>query len=412
MTRPRVAFVVQRYGAEIAGGSEQLCRLIAERLAGHCSCDVITTCAKDYVTWKNEYPSGETTEAGVKIIRFPVDAPRDTEVFNRLCATVFTQHTDRDRQLEWMREQGPYSSALLSFLEENHDAYDVFIFFTYLYCTTYFGLPLVKDRAILVPTAHDEPPIYLHIFDELFRLPQSFLFLTPEERDFVVKRFCLPDAAGEIAALGQAVSDDTFVETDPGAAKRIAGRAPYILYLGRIDESKGCKILIEWFQRYVTEHETSTINLVLAGKAVMPVAPHPRIILPGYVSEAVKASLIRSSLFMAVPSPYESLCISAIEAWVHETPVLANGECLVLAGQCRRSNGGLWYRNYEEFAECVSLLSSGNRLREQLGSSGRRFVEREYQWDRVEASYLRTISRITAANRPSKNPPRTVAEHA
>src|SRR5262249_48552725 len=85
----RLAFVVQRYGLDIAGGAEYHGRLIAEHLSRHAAVDVLTTCARDYVTWQNHYPPGESRERGVRVRRFPVDAPRDPERFARLTARLF-----------------------------------------------------------------------------------------------------------------------------------------------------------------------------------------------------------------------------------------------------------------------------------------------------------------------------------
>src|SRR5690606_29702276 len=132
-------------------GSEQLCRSVAERLSRDCTCEVITTCARDYVTWNNEYPPGEAICGGVRVHRFPVDTPRNPRVFNDLFSRILNHRSSLQVQEQWIKEQGPYSTALLSYIENNRCTYDAFIFFTYLYCTTYFGLPLVRDRAILVP---------------------------------------------------------------------------------------------------------------------------------------------------------------------------------------------------------------------------------------------------------------------
>src|SRR5690606_17417989 len=136
-------------------------------------------------------PPGEAICGGVRVHRFPVDTPRNPRVFNDLFSRILNHRSSLQVQEQWIKEQGPYSTALLSYIENNRCTYDAFIFFTYLYCTTYFGLPLVRDRAILVPTAHDEPAIYLSIFDRVFCAPKRLLFLTPEEKDFVLKRFCL-----------------------------------------------------------------------------------------------------------------------------------------------------------------------------------------------------------------------------
>ncbi len=131
--------------------------------------EVLTTRAIDYVTWRDEYPEGVVEINGVNVRRFGVDAPRETRVFDEMSRHVVgSPHTEED-EIQWMKLQGPYSSSLLEYLERNRTAYDVFLFMTYLYGTTYFGLPIVADRAVLVPTAHDEWPIYLGIFDKIFR---------------------------------------------------------------------------------------------------------------------------------------------------------------------------------------------------------------------------------------------------
>ena len=54
----KLAVVVQRYGLDINGGAELHARYVAEQLARHAEVEVLTTCARDYVTWRNELPAG------------------------------------------------------------------------------------------------------------------------------------------------------------------------------------------------------------------------------------------------------------------------------------------------------------------------------------------------------------------
>ena len=188
----KLAFVVQRYGADIAGGSEAHCRELAERLSARHDITVLTTCAKDYVTWENAYPAGAGSENGVHVIRFPVARQRRIKVFADLSDEVFDGGAPPDRQEEWFRENGPDTPALLEHLRAHGREYDLVLFWTYRYSPSYFGLPLVADRAVLVPTAEEDPAIDLDVLLEFFDKPAGYVFLTPEECELVSSRALHP----------------------------------------------------------------------------------------------------------------------------------------------------------------------------------------------------------------------------
>jgi hypothetical protein len=69
-------------------------------------------------------------------------------------------------------------------------------------------------------------------------------------------------------------------------------------------------------------------------------------------------------------------------------PVLANAKCDVLQGQCLRSNAGLFYANYQEFAETLRAIDTTPSLQAALGRNGRTFFERNYAWDVIERKYV------------------------
>ncbi len=387
----KFAFVVQRYGEDVAGGSEQFCRALAERLARRASITVLTTCATDYMTWRDHYPPGESVLNGVRVLRFRVDSPRDVPQFNAFSERVLHGTPSAEDQERWMRLQGPVSTALLEHLAREGGSYGAVLFFTYLYATTYLGLPLVASRALLAPTAHDEPTIYLPMFDALFRRARRLLLLTPEERDFVYRRFCLPEDAGVVAGFGlDGPGEDAAL---PAAVAALSG-GPYLLYLGRVDPSKGCETLVKDFLRYVEEVPASPLRLVLAGAPYMEIPKHSRLIATGYVREAEKNGLLGAGMALVAPSPYESLCIAALEAWMRGRPVVANGVSKVLAGQCQRAAGGLWYRGYEEFAECLRTLEGSPDLCRRLGEAGRKYTVSNYGWEEVESVYFENLSKV------------------
>lgn len=382
----KIVFVVQRYGLEVNGGAEFHCRLVAEHLSKYFDVEVITTCAIDYMTWKNEYPSGIEILNGVCVRRFPVDYERDIPKFNKSSEKIFGNiHTYED-EIEWMKLQGPYSTKLLNYIQNNKDNYTYFIFFTYLYCTTFFGLPLVKEKALLVPTAHDEPPIYLSIFKSLFKNPRGFIYNTEEEKNVVVSQFQVANIPSGIVGVGI----DTPDKIDAVSFVQKYKVDNFIIYVGRIDESKGCKELFDYFIRYKKEKKSS-IKLVLLGKTIMKVPKHPDILSLGFVSEQEKFNGTKSAKLLIMPSKYESLSMVLLEAWLCNTAVLVNGKCDVLKGQCVRSNGGLWYTDYYEFKECLDLLLLNEKIRFKLGENGNKFTIENYGWDSIESKYLQFL---------------------
>lgn len=386
--RPKIAFVVQRYGLEINGGAEYLCREVAEHLSKYWDIDVLTTCAIDYITWKNEYPSGQSHINRINVYRFKVDSPRDIDKFNQASEKILGKSHSVEQAVKWMHLQGPYSTTLINFIKSYRDNYDFFFFFTYLYASTYFCLPLVSKKAILLPAAHDEAPIYLSIFNKIFNLPQALVYSTPEEKFFVNRKFKNDNILSDIIGVGV---------NFPFKIKDCEIEQNYILYVGRIDESKGCKELFNFFIQYKQDN-LSSLKLILIGKTVMDIPSHPDIIHLGFVSETEKYDILSKSKVLIMPSKYESLSMVILEAWYCKKPVLVNGICEVLKGQCIRSNAGLWYENFEEFTACLNLLLSNKNLRIKMGKNGSKFVQHNYRWDIIENKYLNLLNNLQAKN--------------
>ncbi|MEY2558434.1 MAG: hypothetical protein QOE34_1859 [Verrucomicrobiota bacterium] len=383
----RVAFVVQRCGVEVNGGAESLCLQVAQRMARHWKTEILTTCALDYMTWENSYPEGPEQAGPTLIRRFPVDESRDVSLFNRLSGELHSRQekTTLAEQEIWMRAQGPVSNALLTYLREQEHSYDAFIFFGYLYATTYFGLPLVSRKAFLVPLAHDEWPIYFSMWERIFSLPRALIFNTPTERSFVQRRFPSLTLLGPTIGIG--IEPPAQVRPAEFLA-RYQLHVPFLLYLGRIDESKGCAEMIDYFIR---ARRTGSINckLVLAGREVMPVPFHDDIISLGFLDEQEKWDALAACDWLLMPSAFESLSIVLLEAWQMQRPSLVNGKCDVLRKHCERSNGGLWYDNENEWLAALTQIDGPTR--NQLGRQGQTYVQSHYSWDRVERDYLNIL---------------------
>jgi glycosyltransferase involved in cell wall biosynthesis len=392
----KLALAVQRYGADINGGAELHARYIAERLSRHAEVEVVTTCARDYVSWRNELPPGIERVNGVAVRRFPVRHERVPREFGRLSERVFKQRHSIADELAWLESEGPASPAMIDYLASA--PIDFAILFSYRYYHAWHAARRVHSKAVLVPTAERDPAIALSIFGPVFRGVRAVMYNSPEERAMIRAATGNDAVPGVVVGVGSDVPE----RTEPARfRRRFKMNRPFAIYIGRIDENKGCRELFDYFQRYAAVFPRG-LDLVLVGSAVMPVPRHPRIHHLGFIDDQDKFDALAASDLLIMPSYYESLSMVALEAWALGRPVLANGRCDVLKGQCIRSNAGLYYESFEEFAEALYSLESNEALHARLGQNGRDYFRRHYAWSVIERKYLdmlKQLARDTTAAR-------------
>lgn len=400
MSPLRLLFVVPRYGPEVRGGAEQAARELAQRLAarGH-RVEVLTTTARSYVDWSGDLPVGTTEIEGVVVHRLAVDPERDPEVFGRLHhrLTMAEAPVAVDLQTDWVRAQGPSVPDLGPWLEANAARFDVAVFFTYLYATTTDGLPVAARHTAtaLVPCAHDEPPLALPAFDRVAHLADTLLFLTPEEAALVRARFRLR-TPHHVVGLGTELDPAPPDHLGSFAAAHGLDQGPYLLYVGRIDPSKGTSWLVERFAA-LKAARPSPLKLVLLGEAVVPPEAHDDIVVITDADDATRSAALSGAVALVHPSPFESFGMVVTEAWALGTPVIAFGGNEVLRGHIERSGGGLLVGDGAELGAAAELLAGDPAARAALGRAGRAHVEANYAWPTVTDAWERALHRT--ANR-------------
>ena len=389
MGKKRIAFVCQRYGLEINGGSELYCRLLAEKLVKSFDVTVYTTCAEDYLSWADSYRPGQEVINGVTVKRFRVACRRNRYLFagvNRLLQ-AWRNHPAWTEWL-WIDLQGPCCPDLIRTVTDEHGQYQAVLFMTYLYYTTVRGMIQGMNNAVLIPTIHDEPMAYFRCYEQVFARARAISWNTPEERAFARKRFPfiadVPEAMTGIGVEEPSANLHALPES-------IRGKQ-YLVYTGRIDKYKGCEEMFQFFQRFKRQND-GELKLVLMGKSVIPIPHHPDIISLGFVSETVKNAVMANAFALVLFSRYESLSMVVLESMILGRPVLVTGHCEVLKGHCQRSGAGIVFNNYQEFSTALNYLLSHPAEYSEMQEKGKKYVRDNYRWDEIIRKYTELINR-------------------
>ena len=417
----KFAFVTPRYGADIGTGSEHACRLIAEHVSERHDVDVLTTCARDHRTWKNEYFEGSDRVRGVLVRRFAVSQVPDHIGFDVLSQRLQTTAHSRAEELEWVRLHGPWSPGLIDYLKRANRSYDVLVFFGLSHPLTVHGLEIAPERSVLFPYLQLQPAMRFGLWPDVVRSVRGLGFFSESERRLLHSYLGVRHACEEVVGIGVdpppqqsyprhqqdpndtiTDDDDTGNEDESEAAEYLAGRGipfkrrhrlygRFALYGGRVESDNGCEEMLEYFDAFAASDSDAT--LVLMGLKMMKVPEEPYLRLAGVIPDRDRMTAYEAADVTIAPASDDLLAQPLLESLAVGTPVLASARNTAAVEHCRRAGAGLYYGNREEFVGALHLLIANAQLREKLGGNGRAYIRSHHRWDNVLGRFDRLISR-------------------
>lgn len=386
-----IAFICPRLASGGAiGGAETLIRNLASR-AGAAGRHVrlLTTCARDHFTWKNERPPGTQTIDGLEVECFPVDDDRDETAFHLIQSSIGAgRDITADEEATWLRNS-VNSRAMLAHLKAHAAHYRRLVVGPYLFGLTHAVARSAPQKTLLLPCLHDEAFARLRVVKDLFRTVPGMIFNSEPERDLAGELYEVrPDQRLHVVGMGL----DPFDASSDAFRTAHGIEGPYLLYCGRREPLKGTPLLIDYFTTF-RARTGRDLRLVLTGSGPIEAPPEAAasIVDCGFVSEDDKHAAMAGALVFCHPSVNESLSIVLLESWLAGTPAMVHARSRVLRYQCARAEGGLWFRTYPEFEESLLMLMDQPALRTALGRSGQSFTRREYAWETVVPRLLEAL---------------------
>jgi glycosyltransferase involved in cell wall biosynthesis len=390
----RIALVVPRYGEDVLGGAEALARGLAEQLvaSGLARVEVLTTCARDHFTWQNELPAGTTVLNRVPVRRFQIArTSRNIARYDALHSRLIQGEVPPiEEQYAWV-DHSAHSPALYAYLEQGQGAFDFFVFVPYLFGTTYYGSAIHPAQSVLWLCLHDEIYAYLDPTREMYRTCKGVMFNTyPEAR--LAERLYGSHPGAQIVGFGMSP-----IQASAERFRRASGlSAPFILYSGRLEGAKNVPLLIQYFLEYKRQRG-GELKLVLMGRGPEPIPRHRDIVNIGFKQGQAKLDAYAAATILCQPSVNESFSIVIMEAWQCQVPVLVHADCPVTVHHTIQSNGGLYFRDYDEFESVIDLILNDEPLRQRLGRNGQAYVQTKFNWARVLQRFDAALSHWSAA---------------
>ena len=392
----RPIFVTTWCGPDTAGGAESYCARLAQELrrSGY-PVEIWCTTSRSFThPWfEPYYAEGAQDWGGVPVRHFPLSRYEEVSFFRERPQLLAGMPEFPREEMAHPREM-PESDALFRAMAQATQA--CFFFFVYSHSLAFWGSHIAPERTFLFPTLHDEPYAYHSTHAYLMHRVHGHLCLSEPERELAVRLYGLPQERTALVGAG-------VEPVAPGDARRFRERfgipGPFLLYVGRRDAAKQVPDLIWSFCRFLQERPRQELRLVLAGPGQVDIPPGmgDRILDLGFLVEQDKQDAYAAATLFCLPSRLESFSLVLMEAWLQGTAGLVNGEGAVAVYHCQRSNGGLYYSGYEEFAACLDYLLQRPALRRRMGAAGRAYVQEHCTWP---ATAERVVRAAAGAGRP------------
>lgn len=385
----KIAFVIPWYG-DIPGGAETECRRTAENLQkSGVDVEILTTCVKQFLSdWNTDYyKEGTYIENGITVRRFIV-RKRNTNKFDQVNFKLMNNCSISPIEEQIYMENMINSDNLYSYIRDHGNEYDYFFFIPYMFGTTYYGSQIYPHKSILIPCLHDESYAYMDIFKDMFKHAGGIIFHSEPEKNLANRLYKMEVTQ---ALLGEGI--DTDISYNPQRfCDKYNIKDDFILYAGRREAGKNVSLLIEYFCKYKTSSCTN-LKLILIGKGEVEIPNEYKndIIDLGFVPLQDKFDAYAAATLFCMPSLNESFSIVIMEAWLCGTPVLVHAGCEVTKDHCIKSNGGLYFNDYDEFEECVKYFLAHPTKRDLMAQNGKKYVVTNYSWEIIVERYKRLL---------------------
>ncbi|NCD32286.1 MAG: glycosyltransferase [Spartobacteria bacterium] len=388
-----IAMVSPRFAeGQTVGGAETLLKVTAEKLCKRgIQVTFLTTCAENHNTWENVLPEGRKKVGQIDVIRFPVNSTRNARLFKQMQIDMCTGvEMSREEELLWIRNSVT-SDALIDYLKVHQDHFDCVLAGPYLFGLVWQVVEALPEKTLLVPCLHDEGFAYASIMKDMFLKAQGCLYNAEPEQHLAERLYGIAPERGRVVGMGL----DSFAFSAERARGALAFEEPYLLYCGRRETGKGTPLMTQYVAAF-RERTGRDIRMVFTGSGNIeaPSELYHVITDMGFVDEQTKHDLMAGALAFVHPSTFESFGIVLLESFLAGRPALVHAGSEVLSWQCRRSEGGLWFRHYPDFEEELTFLMDHPDAADAMGRQAQAFVQNEYAWPVVEERLLSALQEL------------------